>query len=58
MKTPTLREEINSRLSIYFLRGLKGEPKEIYRQFRWMAGILVLMAVKLHLLLMLAENLK
>jgi hypothetical protein len=58
MKTMTTRERINAKLSIYFLRGLKGDAKEIYRQFRWMAGILVLMAVKLHLLLMLAENLK
>ena len=58
MKTMTTRERINAKLSIYFLRGLKGDAKEIYRQFRWMAGILVLMAVKLHLLLMVAETLK
>ncbi|MBT6435574.1 MAG: hypothetical protein HOK28_20940, partial [Deltaproteobacteria bacterium] len=54
MKAQTRREEINAKLSIYFLRGLKGDPKEIYRQFRWMFATVILLNIKLQLLLYLA----
>jgi hypothetical protein len=58
MKAQTRREEINAKLSIYFLRGLKGDPKEIYRQFRWMFATVILLNIKLQLLLYLAQYLR
>ena len=58
MKTQTRREEINARLAVYFLNGLKGDPKELYPQFGWMFAIVILLNLKMQALLYLAQYLR
>ena len=58
MKAQTRREEINAKLAVYFLNGLKGDPKEVYRQFGWMFATVILLNIKLQLLLYLAQYLR